>query len=82
MAFGETLTYALNRKAATIVGGVPTKTATEAANIWAGTTNRTLVEALNTVAGNSFPYKPLVDVLNQLAGTTGLEMDGAAAAIP
>lgn len=83
MAAGETLTTALNRKAGTIVGGVSTLTAQNAANVWAGTTGLDLVDALNVQALNVLPnYLGLAGVLNQLAGTTGLEVDGAAAAIP
>lgn len=79
----HTLQYHMNRKAGTLVGGVPQRDAQGAANIWAGTTNRDLVEALNIKAGNTMPaYKELVGVLNQLAGTSGLEQDGAAASIP
>jgi hypothetical protein len=82
MAAGETLQYAMNRKAGTLVGGVPTHDAQGAANIWAGTTGLSLVGALNVKAGNVLPdYKDLAGVLNQLAGTSGLEVDGAAAAI-
>jgi hypothetical protein len=78
----ETLTHALNRKAGTLVGGVPTLEAQGAANVWAGTTGLSLVGALNAQAGNALPnYLALQGVLNQLAGTTGLGIDGAAAAI-
>lgn len=80
---GHTLTYHMNRKAGTLVGGVPTKTAQGAAQIWAGTPGADLVGALNVKAGNVLPnYRELAGVLNQLAGTTGLEVDGAAASIP
>lgn len=83
MAAGETLQYAMNRKAGTLVGDVPTQDAQGAANIWAGTTGLDLVEALNIKALNALPdYRELAGVLNQLAGTVGLEVDGAAAAIP
>lgn len=82
MAAGETLQYAMNRKAGTLVGGVPTLDAQGAANVWAGTTGLDLVHALNVKALNPFgSYLELAGVLNQLAGTTGLEVDGAAAAI-
>lgn len=83
MAAGETLQYAMNRKAGTLVGGVPTLDAQGAANVWAGTVGLDLVGALNVKALNVLPnYRELAGVLNQLAGTTGLEVDGAAAAIP
>jgi hypothetical protein len=82
MAAGETLQYAMNRKAGTLVGGVPTHDAQGAANIWAGTTGLDLVDALNVKALNTVGnYRELAGVLNQLAGTVGLEVDGAAAAI-
>ena len=78
-----TLQYDMNRKAGTLVGGVPTLDGQGAANVWAGTVGLDLVDALNTKAGNTLPnYRELAGVLNQLAGTTGLEVDGAAAAIP
>lgn len=77
-----TLTYHLNRKAGTLVDGHPTLEATGAANKWAGTAGLALVGALNVKAGNVQPnYRELAGVLNQLAGTTGLEVDAAAAAI-
>jgi hypothetical protein len=80
---GHTLQYHMNRKAGTLVNGVPQRDAQGAANIWAGTTGLDIVEALNVKAGNTLPaYKELVGVLNQLAGTTGLEQDGAASSIP
>lgn len=79
----HTLQYHMNRKAGTLVNGIPSRDSQGAANIWAGTTNRDLVEALNIKAGNTMPaFKELAGVLNQLAGTTGLEVDGAAASIP
>lgn len=78
-----TLQYDMNRKAGTLVGGVPSLDAQGAANVWAGTTGLGIVGALNTQAGNTLPnWKDLAGVLNQLAGTTGLDIDGAAAAIP
>lgn len=78
-----TLQYAMNRLAGTLVNDVPTHDAQGAANIWAGTTGLDLVDALNTHAGNTLPnYRELAGVLNQLAGTTGLEVDAAATAIP
>lgn len=80
---GHSLAYHMNRKAGTLVGGVPSRSAQGAANIWAGTTDRELVGALNVKASNaSGAYRELAGVLNQLAGTTGLEVDGAAASIP
>lgn len=79
----ETLQYAMNRKAGTLVGDVPTLDAQGAANVWAGTTGLGIVGALNVKAGNVQPnWLGLAGVLNQLAGTSGLEVDGAAAAIP
>lgn len=78
-----TLQYDMNRKAGTLVSGIPTLDAQGAANVWAGTTGLGIVGALNVKAGNVLPnYLGLAGVLNQLAGTTGLEVDGAAAAIP
>jgi hypothetical protein len=73
----------MNRKAGTLdANDVPLHDAQGAANIWAGTTDLDLVDALNVKAGNVLPnYLELAGVLNQLAGTTGLEVDGAAAAI-
>lgn len=78
---GHTLQYHMNRKAGTLVNGVPSRDAQGAGNIWAGTTGRDLVGALNVKAGNTV-YRELAGVLNQLAGTSGLEEDGAAASIP
>lgn len=72
----------MNNLAGTLVNGVPSRDAQGAANIWAGTTNLDLVHALNVKAGNSLPnFKALQGVLNQLAGTSGLAVDGAASAI-
>lgn len=66
---------ALKRKAGLGSG----HTATDAANALAGTKNREMVEALNILAGNpKRSYRELAGVLNQLAGTTGLEAQGAA----
>lgn len=80
---GNTLQYHMNRLAGTLNQGVPLYDAQRAANIYAGTTNLDIVDALNTKAGNTLPaYKELVGVLNQLANTTGLGQDGAAASIP
>jgi hypothetical protein len=80
---GRGLKYHMNRKAGTLVNDQPTIEADLAANIWAGTTGRPLVGALNVKAGNTFPqWKELQGVLNQLAGTSGLAIDGAAASIP
>lgn len=75
----EPLTFALNRVAGTLSGGVPTLSATAAANKWAATTGLDLCEALNVKAGNTFPdYLALPAVVNQLAGTTGLGVQEAA----
>lgn len=83
---GHSLTYHMNRKAGTLVGGVPTLSAQGAANVWCGNSAgayRDLVGALNQKAANTAGnYRELAGVLNQLAGTTGLEVDGAAASIP
>lgn len=77
-----TLQYEMNRLAGTLVHGVPTLDAQGAANVWAETTGLDLVHALNVKATNDLPdFKELAGVLNQLAGTTGLGVDGAATAI-
>lgn len=73
-----TLVRSLNIKADTIVGGVPTLTATKAANVLASTTGLALVGALNKINGTSGIN--LAGVLNKLAGTSGLDVAGAAAA--
>lgn len=74
---GDTLTTSMNRLAKT--SGLA---AQGAANVWAGTQNLELVHALNVKAGNTLPnFLELAGVLNQLAGTTGLGVDAAAAAI-
>lgn len=79
----HTLQWHMNRLAGTLVNGIPSRDAQAAANIWAGTSNLDMVHALNSKAGNTMPgFKELAGVLNQLAGTTGLEVDGAAASIP
>jgi hypothetical protein len=80
----HTLQYHMNRKAGTLVNGIPTRDAQGAANIWAGTDGLDIVHALNVKAGNTLAagYKEIAGVLNQLAGTSGLEVDGAAASIP
>jgi hypothetical protein len=80
----RTLQYNMNRLAGTLdANGVPTLDAQGAANVWAGTTGRDLVGALNEKALNTLPnYKELQGVLNQLAGTSGLGVDGAASQIP
>jgi hypothetical protein len=80
----HTLQWHMNRLAGTLVNGVPSRDAQGAANIWAGTTGLDIVHALNVKAENTLAmgYKELAGVLNQLAGTTGLEVDGAAASIP
>lgn len=82
-ATGDTLVYSLNRLAGTLNdSGVPTLGAAGAANTYAATTDLEVVAALNVKAGNVLPdYKGLEGVLNQLAGTTGLGTDAAAAAI-
>lgn len=78
-AFGDTLTRSLNRLAGTLVDGLATRSATDAANVWAGTTGRSLTGALNVKAGNTLPnYVPARAALNQLAGTTGLGAADAA----
>lgn len=81
---GRGLKYHLNRKAGTLNGfDKPTLEAQGAANVWAGTTGLDLVGALNVKALNTRPnYLALAGVLNQLAGTTGFEVDEAAARIP
>jgi hypothetical protein len=81
---GRGLVYHLNRKAGTLSAvGTPTLAADGAANVWAGTTALPLVHALNVEAGNTLPnFRELAGVLNQLAGTTGFEVDEAAARIP
>lgn len=80
----HTLQYHMNRKAGTLVNGIPSRDAQGAANIWAATDGLDIVHALNVKAGNTLAmgYKELPGVLNQLAGTNGLEVDGAAASIP
>lgn len=51
-----------------------------AANAWAGTTGLDLLGALNAKAGNATgASKGLLGVLNQLAGTSGLDVNAAAA---
>jgi hypothetical protein len=81
--FGASLTYHLNRKAGTLNGDLPTLSATGAANLWAGTSGMTVTGALNVKAGNTLPaYLELLGVLNQLAGTSGLGTQEAAASIP
>ncbi len=81
---GRGLVYHLNRKAGTLnASDLPTLEGDGAANVWAGTTGLPLLHALNVKAGRTFPdYLGLEGVLNQLAGTTGLGIDGAAASIP
>lgn len=80
---GRGLIYHMNRKAGTLSAlGTPTLEAAGAANVWAATTGLPLVHALNVKALNTFPnYLALAGVLNQLAGTTGFEVDEAAARI-
>lgn len=81
---GRGLIYHLNRKAGTLsAADTPTLAADGAANVWAATTGLPLVHALNVKALNVLPnFKELAGVLNQLAGTTGFEVDEAAARIP
>lgn len=81
---GLGLVYHLNRKAGTLdTFGIPKLEAAGAANVWAGTTGLELVHALNVKAGNVLPnFRELAGVLNQLASTTGFEVDEAAARIP
>lgn len=67
---GDTLVVSLNRLAAT------TALVDEplAANLYAGTTGLAMLDALNRKAGNTLPnYRDLPAVLNQLAGTSGLD---------
>jgi len=80
---GDTLQYSMNRIAGTLdASGVPTLDATGAANVYADTDGLALQGALNVAAGNELPhYLDLQGVLNQLAGTTGLGVDGAASQI-
>lgn len=81
---GRGLKYHLNRKAGTLNAfDLPTLEPQAAANVWAGTSKLDLVGALNVEAGNVRPkWKDLAGVLNQLAGTSRLEVDEAAARIP
>ncbi len=72
------LQWQLNRLA-----GTTGMDAQGAANVWAGTTGLDMVGALNYKAGitNRAEMKALLGILNQLAGTTGLGQDAAAALI-
>ena len=81
---GRGLIYHLNRKAGTLNSSdLPTLEGDGAANVWAGTTGLPMLHALNVKAGRTLPsFLGLAGVLNQLAGTTGLEVDDAAARIP
>lgn len=73
---GETLQRAMQRVSGTDLD------AQGAANVWAGTTGLDLLGALNTKAGNARgSWVGLNAVLNQLAGTTGLDAQAAADAI-
>lgn len=80
------LQYNLNRKIDGTNGVVLTQPSTwlgtlAAANAWAGTSGRGLVGALNQKASPGrveSAYKGLQGVLNELAGTTGLGVEGAA----
>ena len=80
---GDTLTYSLNRIAGTIVNRIPTLDKAGAANVYAGTVGMDLVGALNVAAGKTSrqDYKDLAGILNELAGTTGLEQEAAASQI-
>ena len=72
----DILTRVLNKVAGTIVDGVPTLTATVAANRLAGTTGLSLVGALNRLVGTS--GRDLAYVVNQMGGSSGLDVNGAA----
>ena len=76
----RTLNYHLNRVAGLLVNGQPTRDEAFAANAYAGTTNLEVVGALNRKAGRNIPrnFLELAGVLNELAGTTDLEVDEAA----
>jgi len=80
---GRGLVYHLNRKAGTLnAADLPTLEGDGAANVWAGTTALPMLHALNVKAGRTLPaFLGLAGVLNQLAGTTGFEVDEAAARI-
>lgn len=68
----KTLVYHLNRLAGSLVGEVPSLTATSAANVWAGTVGLTLEDALNEKAGDSVPTLDVAGALNKIAGTNDL----------
>lgn len=76
---GDSVTTLLNVLAGTMVNGVPSVTAAEAARIWASAyAGATEVAALNTEAGNSLPnWRALQGVANQIAGTTDLSLHDA-----
>lgn len=78
----STLTYHLNRLAGTLVGGVPSQTAVEAANRWAGTSKLSLEDALNEKTGASVPALDVAGCLNLLAGTSRLTPVDAISRIP
>lgn len=78
------LKYDLNRKAGTLVNGAASLGETAAANAWAGTTGLGLLAALNELASpgrDPIDFNDLQGVLNELAGTSGLGIEGAAAAL-
>jgi hypothetical protein len=75
MAASEELQHALQRVSGTTLDSAG------AANAWAGTSGLDLLAALNAKAGNTTnaAVKDLLGVLNQLAGTDGVGIDGCAA---
>lgn len=77
--------FHLNRKAGTLdASGIPTLGEVAAANEWAGTTGLGLLAALNELAEpgrDPIDFNELQGVLNELAGTSGLGVEGAAAAL-
>jgi hypothetical protein len=68
----QTLTYHLNRLAGTLSGGIPTRSAVDAANLWAGTSKLSLEDALNDKAGQTTPKWDVAGALNAIAGTSKL----------
>lgn len=81
---GRGLVYHLNRKAGTLSAlDLPTLEGTGAANVWAGTTGLEMVHALNVKSGRTLPaFLDLAGILNELAGTSGFDVNEAAARIP
>jgi hypothetical protein len=77
MPASEELAHALRRVSGTDLDEAG------AANAWAGTDGLDLLGALNAKAGNTTndTVKGLLGVLNQLAGTIDLDVNGAAAAL-